>query len=191
MQLHVTYIPSGSLTAVDQPYWSLRSVNCFSRLDISSRHSILLRSQSSSSISKQQTVGMELEEGSDSVVYIISSRCRVQTLPSQNVDNYHFLNSECSTQWFIFMITIPIICIGMFCSSPAEVGVSHLSCPHPQRQRTCQSPPPLSSMPPAHAPPPPSPQLCSPFSPGHGAMAWQQVCVRLLLWERNTDRLFW
>lgn len=33
------------------PYWSLRSVNCFSRLDISSRHSILLRSQSSSSIS--------------------------------------------------------------------------------------------------------------------------------------------
>lgn len=34
-----------------QSYWSFRSVNCFSRLDISSRHSILLRSQSSSSIS--------------------------------------------------------------------------------------------------------------------------------------------
>ena len=32
-------------------YWSLRSVNCFSRLDISSKHSILLLSQSSSSIS--------------------------------------------------------------------------------------------------------------------------------------------
>lgn len=32
-------------------HWSLRSVNCFSRLHISSRHSILLRSQSSSSIS--------------------------------------------------------------------------------------------------------------------------------------------
>lgn len=34
-----------------QSYWSLRSVNCFSKLDISSRHSILLLSQSSSSIS--------------------------------------------------------------------------------------------------------------------------------------------
>lgn len=38
-------------TKISQTYWSLRSVNCFSRLDISSKHSILLRSQSSSSIS--------------------------------------------------------------------------------------------------------------------------------------------
>lgn len=39
-------------TNLCQSYWSLRSVNCFSRFDISSRHSILLRSQSSSSISE-------------------------------------------------------------------------------------------------------------------------------------------
>lgn len=34
-----------------ESHWSLRSLNCFSRVDISSRHSIRLRSQSSSSIS--------------------------------------------------------------------------------------------------------------------------------------------
>lgn len=48
----IFYVKKWKLTKISFPYWSLRSVNCFSRLDISSRHSILLLSQSSSSISR-------------------------------------------------------------------------------------------------------------------------------------------
>lgn len=49
---YMTFLKQLPFEAKSQSYWSLRSVNCFSKLHISSRHSILLRSQSSSSISR-------------------------------------------------------------------------------------------------------------------------------------------
>lgn len=64
--------------------------------------------------------------------------------------------------------------------------ISYQSCLHPRRRRSCQNPPPLSWMPLAPDPPPPSPLLCSPSSPGHGAPAWQRVNFRLVVLDRKT-----